>query len=118
MRALLVQTWPPFAANGRDPTRGWALGTLFLEFDELARPIRRRINHTAVAALPISFRPALLAGLSRAIGHPDVLDAIRNETIFRERAALNAYAKKPGSSPMQQEKAIQCEKFLGYIFSL
>jgi hypothetical protein len=60
---------------------GWALGTLFPEFDELARPIKRRINHAAVATLPISFRPALLAGLS----HPAVLDAIRDETILRGR---------------------------------
>ena len=88
VRALLVQTWRPCGSNGRDPTRGWALGTLFPEFDELARPIKRRVNHTAVAALPISFRPALLAGLSRAIAHPATLDAIRDETIFRGRAAF------------------------------
>jgi hypothetical protein len=88
MRALLVQTWRPFGANGRDPARGWALGTLFPEFDELARPIKRRINHAAVAALPISFRPVLLAGLSRAIAHPAILGAIRDETIFRGRTAF------------------------------
>ena len=61
--ARLVQTWRPFGANGRGPASGWVLGTLFPQFDELARPIKRRINHAAVAALPISFRPALLAGL-------------------------------------------------------
>ena len=88
MRALLVQTWRPFGANGRDPARGWALGTLFPEFDELARPTKRRINHAAVAALPISFRPVLLAGLSRAIAHPAILGAIRDETIFRGRTAF------------------------------
>jgi hypothetical protein len=88
MRALLVQTWRPFGANGRDPAVGWALGTLFPEFDELARPIKRRINHVAVAALPISFRPALLAGLSRAIAHPAILDAIRDETILRGRKSF------------------------------
>jgi TniQ len=88
MRALLVQTWRPFGVNGRNPARGWALGTLFPEFDELAQPIKRRINHAAVAALPISFRPALLAGLSRAIDHSAILDAIRDETIFRGRAAF------------------------------
>jgi hypothetical protein len=88
MRALLVQTWRPFGANGRGPASGWALGTLFPEFDELARPIKRRINHAAVAALPISFRPALLAGLSRAIDHSAILDAIRDETIFRGRTAF------------------------------
>jgi hypothetical protein len=88
MRALLVQTWRPCGANGRNPVIGWALGTLIPEFDELARPIKRRINHAAVATLPISFRPALLAGLSRAIAHPAVLDAIRDETIFRGRTAF------------------------------
>jgi hypothetical protein len=88
MRALRVQTWRPFGANGRDPALGWALGTLFPEFDELARPIKRRINHAAVAALPISFRPALLAGLSRAMAHPAILDAIRDETILRGRRAF------------------------------
>src|SRR5208282_252676 len=51
MRALLVQTWRPCGANGRDPVVGWALGTIFPEFDDLARPIKRRINHAAVAAL-------------------------------------------------------------------
>jgi hypothetical protein len=87
MRALLVQTWRPLRER-LQPSQGWALGTLFPEFDELARPIKRRINHAAVAALPISFRPALLAGLSRAIAHPAVLDTIRDETIFRGRTAF------------------------------
>ena len=67
---------------------GWALGTLFPEFDELARPIKRRINHAAVATPPISFRPALLAGLSRAIAHPAVLDAIRDETVLQGQKAF------------------------------
>ena len=60
MQALLVQTWRLFGANGRGPTVGWALGTIIPEFDDFARPIKRRINHSAVAALPVSFRPALL----------------------------------------------------------
>jgi hypothetical protein len=88
MRALLVQTWRPCGANGRDPAMGWALGTLFPEFDDLARPIKRRINHAAVAALPITLRPALLAGLSRAMAHPAILDIIRDETILRGRRAF------------------------------
>jgi hypothetical protein len=44
MRALLVQTWRPSGASGRDPAIGWALATLFPEFDELARPVKRRIK--------------------------------------------------------------------------
>lgn len=88
MRALLVQTWRPFGSNGRAPAVGWALGTIFPEFDDLARPIKRRINHAAGAALPMSFRPALLAGVSRTITNPAILDAVRDETIFRGRKAF------------------------------
>lgn len=85
MRALLVHTWRPCGANGREPAAGWALGAIIPEFDNLARPIKRRINQAAVAALPISFRPALLAGVSRTIANPAILDAIRDETILRGR---------------------------------
>ena len=59
-----------------------------LNFDNLARPIKRRINHSAVAALPISFRPALLVGVSRAIVNPAILKAVRDETILRGRRAF------------------------------
>jgi hypothetical protein len=62
------------AKTAAAPPSGWELGTLFPEFDELARPIKRGINHPAVAALPISFRPALLAGVSRAIDHSAILE--------------------------------------------
>jgi len=48
----------------------------------------RIVALASVAALPISFRPALLAGLSRAIAHPAILDAIRDETILRGRRAF------------------------------
>lgn len=88
MRALLVHTWRPCGTNGRKPAAGWALGTIFPDFDNLARPIKRRINHAAVAALPISFRPALLAGVSRTITNPAILNAVRDETILRGRRAF------------------------------
>ena len=88
MRALLVHTWRPCGANGREPASGWALGTIFPEFDNLARPIKRKINHATVAALPISFRPALLAGVSRTFAAPPILDAIRDDTILRGRRAF------------------------------
>jgi hypothetical protein len=88
MSALLVQTWRPCGANGRDPAVGWALGTIFPEFDDLARPIKRRISHAAVATLPISFRPALLAGVSQAIANPATLDTVRDETTLRGRRAF------------------------------
>ena len=88
MRALLVQTWRPCGANGREPAVGWALGTIFPDFDNLARPIKRRINHAAVAALPISFRPALLAGISWTIANPTILNVVRDDTILRGRRAF------------------------------
>jgi hypothetical protein len=83
MRALLVHTWRPCGTNRREPAAGWALGTIFPDFDNLARPIKRRINHSAVAALPISFRPALLAG-----ANPAILKAVRDDTILRGRRAF------------------------------
>jgi hypothetical protein len=89
MRALLVQTWRPCGANGRDPAIGWALGTLIPEFDALARPLKRRINHTAVAGLPILFRPALLAGVACVAGNPNVLEDLRGETILRGRTVFD-----------------------------
>jgi len=88
MQALLVQTWRLFGANGRDPSVGWALGIIIPEFDDFARPIKRRINHSAVAALPISFRPALLAGVSRVRADPALLKTVRDETILRGRSAF------------------------------
>ena len=88
MRALLVHTWRPCGTNGRDPAAGWALGTIFPEFDNLARPIKRTINHAAVEALPISLRPALLAGVSRTIASPVILKAVRDETSLRGRRAF------------------------------
>lgn len=88
MKALLVQTWRPYRANGRDPAVGWALGTIFPEFDDFARPIKRRINHSAVATLPVSFRPALLAGVSRVLADPALLKSVRDETVLRGRSAF------------------------------
>ena len=52
-------------------------GTLFPSFDARARPIKRRVTHTAIASLPIEFRPALLAGLARVLVHPAVLHDLR-----------------------------------------
>ena len=57
------------------------------------------------SALPISFRPALLAGVSQTIANPDTLNAVRNETILRgpraferlcERARLELQAARQG----------------------
>jgi hypothetical protein len=88
MRALLVQTWRPCGANRREPAVGWALGTIFPEFDNFARPIKRRINHAAVAALPIPFRPALLAGVSRTIDNTTILNVVRDDAVLRGRRAF------------------------------
>jgi hypothetical protein len=54
-------------------------------------------------------RSTLVAGL--AITHPVILGAIRDETILRGEGRLNAYAKRPGSTLMRREKAIQRENF-------
>jgi hypothetical protein len=60
-------------------------------------------------------RSTLVAGL--AITHPVILGAIRDETILRGEGRLNAYAKRPGSTLMRREKAIQRENFSRSIFS-
>jgi hypothetical protein len=83
-----VQTWRPCGGNGRDPAVGWALGAIIPDFDVLARPLKRRINHAAVAALPLSFRPALLAAVAQAIKNPAILDLIWEETTLRGRRAF------------------------------
>jgi hypothetical protein len=54
MRLLLVQTWRPISASYRYETAiGWVIGTVFPDFDVLARPIKRRITHNAISTLPI-----------------------------------------------------------------
>ncbi|WP_292532963.1 hypothetical protein [Methylocystis sp.] len=88
MRALLVHTWRPCGANGRDRAVGWTPGTLFPQFDDLAQPIKRKVNHAAVAALPISFRPALLAGVAKTITNPAILNVVWKETTLRGRRAF------------------------------
>jgi hypothetical protein len=76
-------------SNNRETLRDTSpLGTIFPEFDDLAWPVKRRINHAAVAAVPISFRPALLAGVSHVIFNPDTLNAVRDDTILRGRRAF------------------------------
>lgn len=107
MQALLVQTWRLFSANCRAPGVGWALGIVIPEFDDFARPIKRRINHSAVATLPISFRPALLAGVSRVLADPALLEAIRDETILRARRAferLCATARQDAQEPRKSHQ--------------
>lgn len=92
MRLLLVQTWRPFtAARSYENSIGWVLGTLFPEFDVLARPIKRRITHHAISTLPVPFRPALLAGISRVMTNPDIFQELRNETIFRGRKNFDRF---------------------------
>ena len=116
-RALLVQTWRPCGANGREPAVGWALGTIFPDFDNLARPIKRRINHAAVAALPISFRPALLASISRTIANPTILNVVRDDTILRGRRASSACARQPVSKLKQRGEATKRENIRAYILT-
>jgi hypothetical protein len=88
------------------PRPGLALGTLFPEFDELARPIKRRVNHVAVAALPISFGPRSWQACLARSHIPPFLTPSGMRRSSGGAGRLNAYAKKPGSTLMQQEKAI------------
>jgi len=95
MSALLVQTWRSCGASGREPAVGWAPGAIVPEFDDLARPIKRKIHHAAVAALRISFRPGLLVGVSQTIANSDTLNAVREQTMLRGRSAFERLATKP-----------------------
>jgi hypothetical protein len=94
-----------------------ALGTIFPDFDNLARPIKRRINHAAVAALPISFRPALLASISRTIANPTILNVVRDDTILRGRRASSACARQPVSKLKQRGEATKRENIRAYILT-
>ena len=92
------------AASWCERPRSRHVSTVFPEFDELARPVKHRIHHAAVAALHISFRPALLAGVSRAIDHPAISMPSGMRQSSGDAGRLNAYAKKPGSKLMHREK--------------
>jgi hypothetical protein len=54
LRLLLVQTWKPITGALEHPVVGWVLGTLFPNFDVRARPIKRRVTHTAIASRSIA----------------------------------------------------------------
>jgi hypothetical protein len=105
MRLLLVQTWRPFTASrSYESSIGWVLGTLFPEFDDLARPIKRRITHVAISTLPIHFRPALLAGISRAMINPDIFQQLRSQTIFRGRKNFDRFHRGAKVADPSSEK--------------
>ena len=92
MRLLLVQTWRPLSASySYESAIGWVIGTVFPDFDVLARPIKRRITHNAISTLPICFRPALLAGLSRVMTNPAMFQELRSATIFRGRKNFDRF---------------------------
>ncbi len=92
MRLMLVQTWRPFAASrSYENSLGWVIGTIFPDFDVLAKPIKRRITHRAISTLPIHFRPALLAGISRVMNNPDIFQELRNATTFRGRKNFDRF---------------------------
>jgi hypothetical protein len=92
MRLLLVQTWRPLSASySYESAIGWVIGTVFPDFDVLARPIKRRITHNAISTLPICFRPALLAGLSRVMANPAMFQELRSATIFRGRKNFDRF---------------------------
>ena len=70
------------------------MGTLFPEFDARARPIKRRVTHAAIATLPIEFRPALLAGLTRVAADPPVLHDLRKATLLRGQRNFDKFCRE------------------------
>ena len=94
LRSLLVQTWKPITGNLEHPVVGWVLGTFFPNFDVRARPIKRRVTHTAIASLPIEFRPALLAGLARVSADPAVLRDLRKATLLRGQRNFDKFCRE------------------------
>jgi hypothetical protein len=107
LQMLLVQTWKPITANLEHPVVGWVLGKLFPDFDARARPIKRRVTHTAIASLPIEFRPALLAGLARVLADPAALQDLRKATLLRGQRNFDKFCRKakfelPQTEPSQQ----------------
>jgi len=101
LQLLLVQTWKPITDDLEHPIVGWVLGTLFPEFDRCARPIKRRVTHTAIATLPIEFRPALLAGLARVLANPAVLENLREATLFRGQRNFDKFCREANFEPPQ-----------------
>ena len=94
LQLLLVQTWKPIKGDLEHPIVGWVLGTLFPNFDARARPIKRRVTHTAIASLPIEFRPALLAGLARVLADPTVLQDLRRATLLRGQRNFDKFCRE------------------------
>jgi hypothetical protein len=108
MRLMLVQTWRPFAASrSYENSIGWVIGTIFPDFDVLAKPIKRRITHRAISTLPIHFRPALLAGISRVMNNPDIFQELRNATTFRGRKNFDRFYLKAKIADVGSEKSHQ-----------
>jgi hypothetical protein len=99
LRLLLVQTWKPITGAREHPVVGWVLGTLFPNFDVRARPIKRRVTHTAIASLPIEFRPALLAGLARVSADPAVLRDLRKATLLRGQRNFDRFCREANFEP-------------------
>jgi TniQ len=94
LQLLLVQTWKPITGNLEHPVVGWVLGTLFPNFDVRAQPIKRRVTHTAIASLPMEFRPALLAGLARVSADPAVLHDLRKATLLRGQRNFDKFFRE------------------------
>jgi transposase-like protein len=79
------------AENSHQPTRrGELRGTTQRRAPRVARQ-SRHITHKAIGTLPIHFRPALLAGLSRVMTDPTVLYPLRNATVIRGRRHFDRF---------------------------
>jgi TniQ len=105
MRALLVQTWRPCGANGRDPAMGWALGTLFPEFDELSRgPSNEGSTTRQLQPCPSLFGPRFWRASRARWPIPPFSTPSGMTRYLGDEGRLNVYGKRPGSTLMQREK--------------
>ena len=82
---------PPAISNVPPSDRFWARSFRILM---RARPIKRRVTHAAIAALPIEFRPALLAGLARVEADPAVLHDLRKATLLRGQRNFDKFCRE------------------------
>ena len=62
------------------------------------------ITHFAISTLPIHLRPALLAGISRVMTNPEILQELRKETIFRGRKNFDRFHLEPKNGEASKER--------------
>jgi hypothetical protein len=106
MRALLVQTWRPCGANGRDPALGWRSARSFPNSTNSRGPSSAGSTTWRLQPCPSLFGPRSWQACLARSHIPPFLTPSGMRRSSGGAGRLNAYAKKPGSTLMQQEKAI------------